>query len=59
MKLTMVIAKIPETCPLARTIRIANRQIVIPPLCKKLNPFYNQVMGLRQWAINQLEDPSP
>jgi hypothetical protein len=38
---------IPADCPFARTITIGNRTIVtIPPLCK-LNPFYDQFVGLR------------
>ncbi|MBD2681322.1 MULTISPECIES: Mo-dependent nitrogenase C-terminal domain-containing protein [Nostoc] len=38
---------IPASCPFARDIKIFNRAIVhIPPLCK-INPLYEQLMGLR------------
>lgn len=38
---------IPTSCPFAREVKFFNNILfVIPPLCK-LNPFYDQVMGLR------------
>lgn len=38
---------IPANCPFARTVKFGNRVLfTIPPLCK-LNPFYDQFVGLR------------
>ncbi|MFM6401523.1 Mo-dependent nitrogenase C-terminal domain-containing protein, partial [Planktothrix sp.] len=38
---------IPAQCPFARDIKLFGYTILhIPPLCK-LNPFYEQLMGLR------------
>ncbi|HEY9696245.1 MAG TPA: Mo-dependent nitrogenase C-terminal domain-containing protein [Trichocoleus sp.] len=38
---------VPADCPFARTITIGNHTIAtIPPLCK-LNPLYDQFIGLR------------
>jgi hypothetical protein len=38
---------IPASCPFAREVKLFNNIFfVIPPLCK-LNPLYNQLMGLR------------
>ncbi len=38
---------IPARCPFEREVKIFNRTLFyIPPLCK-LNPFYEQLMGLR------------
>jgi hypothetical protein len=38
---------IPASCPFSREVKLFNNILfVIPPLCK-LNPFYNQLMGLR------------
>jgi len=38
---------IPASCPFARKIKLFNHIFfVIPPLCK-LNPLYDQLMGLR------------
>lgn len=55
---------IPATCPFARDIKIFNHVIAqIPPLCK-LNPVYEQLMGLRFRAQCYLAqygctDPTP
>lgn len=47
---------IPAQCPFARDIRVLGRKIItIPPLCK-LNPFYDQVVGLRFKASCYLVD---
>ncbi|MCT7983109.1 Mo-dependent nitrogenase C-terminal domain-containing protein [Laspinema sp. A4] len=47
---------IPAQCPFARDIKIGGRVILqIPPLCK-LNPFYEQLMGLRFRALCYLVD---
>ncbi len=47
---------IPAQCPFARDIRVLGRKVVtIPPLCK-LNPFYDQVVGLRFRALCYLVD---
>ncbi|NJK27333.1 MAG: Mo-dependent nitrogenase [Coleofasciculaceae cyanobacterium SM2_3_26] len=47
---------IPAQCPFARDIYFLGRCILrIPPLCK-LNPFYEQLMGLRFRAMCYLAD---
>jgi Mo-dependent nitrogenase C-terminus len=47
---------IPASCPFERTVRIFGITILqIPPLCK-LNPFYEQLMGLRFRALVYLAD---
>ncbi|PSF30609.1 nitrogenase [Aphanothece hegewaldii CCALA 016] len=45
---------IPTRCPFERTIKLFNRTLIsIPPLCK-LNPFYDQLIGLHFKALNYL-----
>ncbi|MDJ0734146.1 MAG: Mo-dependent nitrogenase C-terminal domain-containing protein [Nostocaceae cyanobacterium] len=47
---------IPVQCPFARDIYLFGQKIAhIPPLCK-LNPFYEQVIGLRFRALCYLVD---
>ncbi|MBW4473985.1 MAG: Mo-dependent nitrogenase C-terminal domain-containing protein [Stenomitos rutilans HA7619-LM2] len=47
---------IPSRCPFERTIKLFDRTLFsIPPLCK-LNPFYDQVVGLRFRALCYLAD---
>jgi len=47
---------IPAFCPFARDIKLFNRTFLsIPPLCK-LNPFYDQLIGLRLKALTYLEE---
>lgn len=47
---------IPSQCPFARDITLFGRKIVhIPPLCK-LNPLYDQTVGLRFRALSYLAD---
>lgn len=47
---------IPAQCPFERDIMLFGRQIAhIPPLCK-LNPFYEQFVGLRFRALCFLVD---
>lgn len=47
---------IPAQCPFARNINLFGRTLVtIPPLCK-LNPFYEELMGLRWRALCYLAD---
>jgi len=47
---------IPSQCPFERDIALFGRTLVhIPPLCK-LNPFYEQVVGLRFRALCFLAD---
>ena len=47
---------IPSRCPFERTISLFNRTLFsIPPLCK-LNPLYEQVVGLRFRALCYLAD---
>lgn len=52
-----LIAKlIPAQCPFERDITLFNRKIAhIPPLCK-LNPLYDQFVGLRFRALCYLAD---
>ncbi|MBD2483889.1 Mo-dependent nitrogenase C-terminal domain-containing protein [Planktothrix sp. FACHB-1365] len=47
---------IPAQCPFARDIKLFGYTLLhIPPLCK-LNPFYEQLMGLRFRAMCYLVD---
>lgn len=47
---------IPSQCPFERDITLFDRKIVhIPPLCK-LNPLYEQLVGLRFRALTYLAD---
>ncbi|MGF1496572.1 MAG: Mo-dependent nitrogenase C-terminal domain-containing protein [Elainellaceae cyanobacterium] len=47
---------IPTQCPFERRIYLFNQEIgYIPPLCH-LNPFYEQVVGLRFRALCYLAD---
>lgn len=47
---------IPAQCPFERDITIFGRKVVhIPPLCK-LNPLYDQLVGLRFRALSYLAD---
>jgi Mo-dependent nitrogenase C-terminus len=49
---------IPASCPFARTISVFGRVLfTIPPLCK-LNPVYEQLMGLRFRALTYLSESS-
>lgn len=47
---------IPARCPFEREIKLCDRTIFrIPPLCK-LNPFYEQIIGLRFKCLSYLAD---
>ncbi|MCT7979305.1 Mo-dependent nitrogenase C-terminal domain-containing protein [Laspinema olomoucense] len=47
---------IPSQCPFERDIKVGDRVLFhIPPLCK-LNPFYEQFVGLRFRALCYLVD---
>jgi hypothetical protein len=47
---------IPSQCPFERDIMLFGHKIVhIPPLCK-LNPLYDQTVGLRFRALSYLAD---
>jgi hypothetical protein len=46
---------IPTRCPFERNIRLLGRTFHMPPLCK-LNPLYDQLMGLRFRALAFLVD---
>ncbi len=47
---------IPPQCPFARDVKLFGRKIVhIPPLCK-INPLYEQLVGLRFRALSYLAD---
>ncbi len=47
---------IPSQCPFERNVNLFSRKVVhIPPLCK-LNPLYEQLVGLRFRALSYLAD---
>lgn len=47
---------IPSQCPFERDVTLFDRKVVhIPPLCK-LNPLYDQLVGLRFRALSYLAD---
>ena len=47
---------VPSQCPFEREIKLFGRKIVhIPPLCK-LNPLYEQLVGLRFRSLSYLAD---
>jgi tellurite resistance protein len=47
---------IPPQCPFERDIKLFNHKVVhIPPMCK-LNPLYEQLVGLRFRALSYLAD---
>jgi hypothetical protein len=47
---------IPSQCPFARDINLFGRTLLhIPPLCK-LNPLYDQLIGLRFRSLSYLAD---
>lgn len=47
---------IPSHCPFEKTVSILGRKLFqIPPLCK-LNPFYEEVIGLRFKCLSYLVD---
>ncbi len=51
-----IVKLVPSQCPFARDVKIFERVILrIPPLCK-LNPFYEQLIGLRFRALCFLTD---
>ncbi|WP_036484542.1 Mo-dependent nitrogenase C-terminal domain-containing protein [Myxosarcina sp. GI1] len=51
-----IVKLIPSQCPFARDVRVFGRVIFrIPALCK-LNPLYEQLMGLRFRALCFLAD---
>lgn len=56
-KMARTIASIiPAQCPFERTFKLGGRTVLhIPPLCK-LNPFYDELVGLRFRALCYLAD---
>ena len=47
---------IPSQCPFEREVKVGDRTLLsIPPLCK-LNPLYEQVVGIRFRALCYLAD---
>ena len=49
---------IPASCPFEREIKLFDHTLFhIPPLCK-LNPLYEQVVGLRLKALSYIADES-
>jgi hypothetical protein len=52
----MLCKAIPAQCPFERDIIVFGRKLLhIPPMCK-LNPFYEEVVGLRFKALCYLAD---
>jgi hypothetical protein len=52
----LLCSAIPAACPFERNIQLFGRTLFhIPPLCK-LNPFYEQLVGLRFRALSFLAD---
>jgi Mo-dependent nitrogenase C-terminus len=52
----MVCKRIPSQCPFERRVQFKGRTLLyIPPLCK-LNPVYDEVVGLRFRALCYLAD---
>lgn len=52
----LICKMIPACCPFERGIQILGRTLFhVPPLCK-LNPFYDQLVELRFWALSYLAD---
>ena len=52
----LVCRLIPCECPFERDVTLFGRKLFhIPPLCK-LNPFYNELVGLRLRALAYLSD---
>jgi hypothetical protein len=52
--LALALSRLPSDCPFARTLHWGRVTLRIPPLCK-LNPFYNQLMAGKFWALTYLE----
>lgn len=51
-----IVKLIPAQCPFAREVRVFGKSVLrIPPLCK-LNPVYEQLIGLRFRALCFLAD---
>lgn len=46
---------IPAQCPFERNVKLWNYTLHIPPLCK-LNPLYEELIGLRFCALSYLVD---
>lgn len=46
---------IPAQCPIERDVTLFGRTVHIPALCK-INPVYEELMGLRYRALNYLVD---
>ncbi|MBD2728947.1 Mo-dependent nitrogenase C-terminal domain-containing protein [Nostoc sp. FACHB-892] len=47
---------IPSNCPFERTVKVLGRTLFhIPPLCK-INPLYEQIVGLRYKCLLYLVD---
>lgn len=47
-----VLLQVPSDCPFARTLQMGKIKIIIPPLCK-LNPFYDNIMRAKMWALQK------
>ncbi|MDF5713769.1 MAG: Mo-dependent nitrogenase C-terminal domain-containing protein [Rhizonema sp. NSF051] len=51
----LICQTIPCCCPFERTLKLLGRTFHIPPLCK-LNPLYDNFVGLRFRALSHLAD---
>ncbi|AFZ27449.1 Mo-dependent nitrogenase [Cylindrospermum stagnale PCC 7417] len=51
----LVCQVIPCCCPFERSIQVFGRSFDIPPLCK-LNPLYDEFVGMRFRALSYLAD---
>lgn len=50
---------IPAQCPFERDLKLFGHKLVhIPPMCK-INPLYEQLVGLRMRALNTLAEQQP
>ncbi|MEO0768021.1 MAG: Mo-dependent nitrogenase C-terminal domain-containing protein [Cyanobacteria bacterium J06649_4] len=51
-----IVSLIPADCPFERDVKVFRRTIAhIPPMCK-INPLYEQLVGLRFRALSYLAD---
>lgn len=49
-----ILSHIPSSCPFSKDVQLGQFTFHIPPLCK-LNPFYDQLMSAKFWALQYLE----
>ena len=55
---TLLVRMIPASCPFERDVVVFGRRLLhIPPMCR-INPLYEQLMGLRMRCLEALAHPS-